>query len=455
MIQAPNRYARIIRSIVPFAALSGLVYLFLVTFIPDHYEAASSSISSSASSLRSSLAKGGEVVRSGYREVSNKKAALLNIDFLGKSEHDKDDGASENQGARVQRGFEPKDGHPGTGHHHHHHHHDSSKQKIQQPQVGSEEMEDPIDTADEQADKVALNTNNIYDLVAGSDEPIYEVERANGALVVFTSEEQIQDARQTVRDMEDRFNRGRNYPWVILSALPLTERSKLLTAQLTKGTMTFGTVPKAHYRLPKSIDVGKSMAKDRDLIFAGVNMNRTAISERHRWRYLSGFLARHELLDGYEFFWRVDPGLEVFCDIEEDPMLEMKKNGQNTTCTFGVQNSIGRVDFFRSPEYLAFFDAIEHEGLIYYEKFTDAIVTTLGVSLLLPKSQILHLGGMGWATVSNEWSYCPHAPELNARCHCNPNPAIKPAHLSCNSFWLGKTKTLPQVYRCVLDLSGK
>lgn len=48
---------------------------------------------------------------------------------------------------------------------------------------------------------------------------------------------------------------------------------------------------------------------------------------------------------------------------------------------------------------------------------------------------------MGWATVSKEWSYCPHAPELNARCHCNPNPPIKPAHLSCNNFWLGKSKS--------------
>lgn len=164
--------------------------------------------------------------------------------------------------------------------------------------------------------------------MAETEEPIYEVEKASGVLVVFTSEEQIQDARQTIRDMEDRFNRGRNYPWVILSVLPLTEQSKTLMAQLTKGTMTFGTVPKAHYRLPRGIDVSKSMANDRDLILAGVNTKKTEISVRHRWRYLSGFLARHELLDGYEFFWRVDPGLEIFCDIEDDPMLEMKKNGQ-------------------------------------------------------------------------------------------------------------------------------
>lgn len=131
------------------------------------------------------------------------------------------------------------------------------------------------------------------------------------------------------------------------------------------------------------------------------------------------------------------------------------KKKKSTTCTFGVQNSIGRVDFFRSPEYLAFFDAIEHEGLIYYEKFTDAIVATLGISLLLPKSQILHLGGIGWATVSKEWSYCPQSSELNAKCHCNPNPAIKPAHLSCNSFWLGKTKSPRKHERLECDKEGK
>jgi alpha 1,2-mannosyltransferase len=43
---------------------------------------------------------------------------------------------------------------------------------------------------------------------------------------------------------------------------------------------------------------------------------------------MSGFLAQHELLDGYEFFWRVDPGLIVFCDLDDDPMLAMKHTGQ-------------------------------------------------------------------------------------------------------------------------------
>lgn len=35
-------------------------------------------------------------------------------------------------------------------------------------------------------------------------------------------------------------------------------------------------------------------------------------------------MARHELLDPYEFFWRIDHGVEIHCDMDNDPMMVMK-----------------------------------------------------------------------------------------------------------------------------------
>ncbi|KAF9430552.1 Anaphase-promoting complex subunit 2 [Podila epigama] len=421
MIQAPSRYARVIRIVVPVAALCGLAYLFLETFLPNQYEAASLSISASASSLRSSLSKGGESVMDGYREISRKKEALMKLDILGTTEQDGNDGAR-------------TEGHRPHLHYHHHHHHKQQQQQQQHEQKPfqdtnqNDDEDTKIETSIVKGESELDSTLGDTDSDQDDDEPIYEVEKANGAFVMFTSEDQIQSSRQTIREMEDRFNRGRNYPWIILSVLPLTERSKSLTAQLTKGNMTFATVPRQHHRLPKGIDVGTYMAQDRELIFKGVNNKRTAVAVRNDWRYLSGFLAQHPLLDPFEFFWRVDPGLEIYCDIQDDPMLEMKKNQQTfgfslsttenglgvpsawkfvkefkkthshilptensdffltresgdeyTTCTFGVQNSIARVDFFRSPQYLEFIDAVDEQGLFYYEKFTDAIVITLAL----------------------------------------------------------------------------
>ncbi|KAG0205881.1 hypothetical protein BGX28_002571 [Mortierella sp. GBA30] len=157
------------------------------------------------------------------------------------------------------------------------------------------------------------------------EELIYEVEKANGVFVILTREEDIQATRETIRQVEDRFNRDRNYPWVILSPLPLTDGSKNRIRTLSKGRMTFGTIPREHWRLPTWIEPPRVLSGDYERMKIG--LERTSLDKRRQWRYQSGFLARHELLDGFEFFWRVEPGMDIFCDIEDDPMLAMKKNG--------------------------------------------------------------------------------------------------------------------------------
>ncbi|KAF9990476.1 alpha 1,2-mannosyltransferase 2.4.1 [Mortierella antarctica] len=90
--------------------------------------------------------------------------------------------------------------------------------------------------------------------------------------------------------------------------------------------MTFGTIPREQWRLPRWIEASKVLQGDYEKMKLG--LDKTALEERHKWRYMSGFLARHALLGGYEFFWRVEPGMEMFCDMADDPMLAMEKNGQ-------------------------------------------------------------------------------------------------------------------------------
>jgi alpha 1,2-mannosyltransferase len=126
--------------------------------------------------------------------------------------------------------------------------------------------------------------------------------------------------------MEDRFNRDRNYPWVILSPFQLTNRSQNLMMPLSKGNMKFGAVPHEQWRFPKWIDAAK--VRNNDFSKMRLGLNQTSLIMRHRWRYMSGFLAEHELLNPYEYFWRVDPGLKIYCNIENDPMLALKSSGQ-------------------------------------------------------------------------------------------------------------------------------
>jgi len=45
-------------------------------------------------------------------------------------------------------------------------------------------------------------------------------------------------------------------------------------------------------------------------------------------RFESGFFFRHELLKPYDYYWRVEPGIKLFCDIDYDPFLFMKNNNK-------------------------------------------------------------------------------------------------------------------------------
>jgi hypothetical protein len=43
-------------------------------------------------------------------------------------------------------------------------------------------------------------------------------------------------------------------------------------------------------------------------------------------RFQSGFFFRHPLLDAFEYYWRVEPSVQYFCDIDYDVFQMMKDN---------------------------------------------------------------------------------------------------------------------------------
>ena len=53
-----------------------------------------------------------------------------------------------------------------------------------------------------------------------------------------------------------------------------------------------------------------------------------SVSYRHMCRFESGFFFQQELMLNYEWYWRVEPSIELYCDIHYDPfrlMVEQKK----------------------------------------------------------------------------------------------------------------------------------
>lgn len=47
-------------------------------------------------------------------------------------------------------------------------------------------------------------------------------------------------------------------------------------------------------------------------------------SYHHMCRYFSGFFHRHPLLKEFDYYWRVEPDVHYYCDLDYDPFLYMK-----------------------------------------------------------------------------------------------------------------------------------
>lgn len=51
-------------------------------------------------------------------------------------------------------------------------------------------------------------------------------------------------------------------------------------------------------------------------------------SYRHMCRFESGFFWRNELLDEYDWYWRVEPGIDIHCDLDYDLFKYMEDNNK-------------------------------------------------------------------------------------------------------------------------------
>ncbi|KAI8631226.1 glycosyltransferase family 15 protein [Xylariaceae sp. FL1651] len=66
-------------------------------------------------------------------------------------------------------------------------------------------------------------------------------------------------------------------------------------------------------------------------------------------------------------------------------------------CQFYSNFEVGSLAFFRSEEHRAYFEHLDRTGGFYYERFGDAPIHTLSVSLFLPKSRIWYFRDIGYA----------------------------------------------------------
>ncbi|KII88494.1 glycosyltransferase family 15 protein [Plicaturopsis crispa FD-325 SS-3] len=313
--------------------------------------------------------------------------------------------------------------------------------------------------------------------VTGSSTP-RPPRRANATFVMLARNTDLNGVILSMQSMEDRFNRHYNYPWVLLNEEPFTAEFKERVSILTKAPISFGLVPKDHWVQPDWIDEEKASAGRfkmmmQRIIYAG------SVSYRNMCRFNSGFFYRHELLAPYRYYWRVEPDVKFFCDVNYDPFVFMQDNnkvysftislyeweptiptlwdavkefaaanpqyiapensmdflsdngGENyNLCHYWSNFEIADLDFWRGEAYTKFFEHLESKGGFYYERWGDAPVHSIAASLFARRDQVHFFNDIGYR--HDPFQHCPSGNAWKeGRCSCDQKDTFDYQDNSC------------------------
>ena len=295
--------------------------------------------------------------------------------------------------------------------------------------------------------------------------------RANAAVVILARNSDLDGLKQSLPQFENRFNKKYHYPYVFLNEVEFTEEFKKGIKEMISSNAEFGLIPEDHWSYPKWIDVKKAdtarakMEKD-NIIYGG------SLSYRHMCRYNSGFFFRHPLLKTYDFYWRVEPGVDFTCDINYDPFLFMEDNGKDygftimmpeyeatiptlwdqtktfmmkypqylhprntlkelfensdgdyNLCHFWSNFEIASLKFLRSEAYMKYFEHLDQAGGFFYERWGDAPVHSIAAGMFLPKEKIHFFEDIGY--IHAPFGNCPANPTPSMNCQCDYSKSVK------------------------------
>ena len=265
---------------------------------------------------------------------------------------------------------------------------------------------------------------------------------------------------------------------------PFTPEFEYNVRHLLAGKqLVFAKIPEQDWNAPAYIDKLKSAESRRRL---GHIIHGASQSYRKMCRWYSGKFMSHPAVMRYEWFWRIEPGVQFPCDIPEDPFVRMRKekkvigfsilmseieetisglfesvlrfknvnkitpqkqlwnyftytsvNGTTAYNGCHIWNNfeIARFDFFRSPAYQRYFEHLDQQGGFFYERWGDAPVISLAAGLFLRHDQLHHFDNIGYK--HDQSSYCPAdaRQRSNLLCTCDPYDGGDTTMSGCMALW--------------------
>lgn len=305
--------------------------------------------------------------------------------------------------------------------------------------------------------------------------------RMNATFVTLARNSDVWEVARSIRQIEDRFNKRYHYDWVFLNDKPFDDEFKKVTTSLISGTTHYGLIPPEHWSFPEHIDQDKAK-KVREEMAKKKIIYGDSVSYRHMCRFESGFFFQQELMLNYDYYWRVEPSIEYFCDIHYDPFRYIHENKKKYSfvlslyeyaetiptlwdsvkkfikehpehiaednsmrflsdddgetynkCHFWSNFEIGNLNWLRSKAYTDFFESLDQDGGFFYERWGDAPIHSIAAGLLLKKEEIHFFNDIAYYHVP--FTHCPTGEETRQqlRCHCNPKNNFDWKGYSCTS----------------------
>jgi alpha 1,2-mannosyltransferase len=291
--------------------------------------------------------------------------------------------------------------------------------------------------------------------------------RPKACIVILVRNSELEGLKKTLAIFERQFNAKYQYPYIFLNNEAFSEefRRGIIEPLTNKTNVKFGLIPKEHWSYPDFISTKKAAEtriRMKDIIYG------SSESYRFMCHYQSGFFFRHPLLMEYDYYWRVEPDTKLLCEVPYDPfvMMQEKKLKYGFTVAIGEYPKtveglwdatmrfvhlrrrsdpsfnpsllnffatedqsdynmrhfwsnfeIGDLNFFRSKDYIDYFEYLDITGGFFYSRWGDAPVHSLGVGLFLKKEEVHFFDDIGY--FHNPLKHCPPEPFHSQRkCDC-------------------------------------
>lgn len=264
-------------------------------------------------------------------------------------------------------------------------------------------------------------------------------------IVSLVRNSELQGIAHSIKLFEEKFNSKFRYPYTFLNEQPFSQRFMDSIRELTDAEVIFVQIPSHLWRKPNEIysqreQEGINFLKESGVVYADQE------SYHNMCRFCSLNFYKVPEMDKYQYYWRIEPDVEFFSDINYDLFKYLAgtkkvygftvalydnahsvrtlfpetinflntgdnykylhsnyvfqfvtENRQNpdlnkiacgySTCHFWSNFEIANIYFFRGEAYSKWIEHLENTSKFYYERWGDAPVHSLGLSLFCGQTQ--------------------------------------------------------------------